>query len=45
MGIGGALAFKPGFPLEEADNKGDAKVWEVRKGRWRGGLGEVDISS
>lgn len=32
----GELAFKPGFPSEEADNKGAAKVWELRKGEVEG---------
>lgn len=40
-GGGGELAFKHGFPSEEADNKGAGKVWELRRGRWRGEVGEV----
>lgn len=41
----GSSPFKPGFPSEEEDNKEAAKVWELRRGRWRGEVGEVDMSS
>lgn len=43
----GSSPFKPGFPSEKADNKGAAKVWELKGEveRWVKWIRQVDSST